>query len=81
MRVCIKGHGIRLCSQLVMGVCERAIEAVVYVTCSAIWWLVDKDEDLRASHELLNTERISTYPKQMMRYDFLNVTGLDSLIT
>ena len=30
-----------------------------FVTCSAIWGLLDKDGDLRASHELLNTERIS----------------------
>ena len=29
----------------------------LYVTCSAIWGLLDKDDDLRASHELLNTER------------------------
>ena len=29
------------------------------VTCSAIWGLRDKDDDLRASHELLNTVRIS----------------------
>ena len=28
------------------------------VICSAIWGLLDKDDDLRASHELLNTERI-----------------------
>ena len=30
----------------------------VYVTCSAILALLDKDDDLRARHELLNTERI-----------------------
>ena len=29
-----------------------------YVTCSAILALLDKDADLRARHELLNTERI-----------------------
>ena len=29
-----------------------------YVTCSVIWGLLDKDDDLKASHELLNTERI-----------------------
>ena len=29
------------------------------VTCSAIWGLFDKDDELRVSHELLNTERIS----------------------
>ena len=28
------------------------------VTCSAIWGLLDKHDDLRTSHELLNTERI-----------------------
>ena len=28
------------------------------MTCSAILGLLDKDDDLRASHELLNTERI-----------------------
>ena len=28
------------------------------VTCSAILALLDKDDDLRARHELLNTERI-----------------------
>ena len=28
------------------------------VTCSAIWGLLDKNDDLRASHELLNAERI-----------------------
>ena len=28
------------------------------LTCSVIWGLLDKDDDLRASHELLNTERI-----------------------
>ena len=28
------------------------------VTCSAILALLDKDDDLRASHELLSTERI-----------------------
>ena len=31
---------------------------IKYVTCSAILGLLDKDDDLRASHELLNTERI-----------------------
>ena len=31
---------------------------VSYVTCSAILALLDKDDDLRARHELLNTERI-----------------------
>ena len=25
-----------------------------YVTCSVIWGLLDKDDDLRASHELMN---------------------------
>ena len=34
----------------------------IIVNCSAIWGLLDKDDDLRASHELLNTERI-LYPK------------------
>ena len=29
-----------------------------YVTCSAIQGVLDKDDDLRASHELLNTEII-----------------------
>ena len=29
------------------------------MTCSAIWGLLDKDDDLGASHELLNTEIIS----------------------
>ena len=29
------------------------------MTCSAIWGLLDKDDDLRAGHELWNTERIS----------------------
>ena len=33
-------------------------EPCIYVTCSAILGLVDKDDDVRASHELLNTERI-----------------------
>ena len=28
------------------------------MTCSTIWGLLDKYDDLRASHELLNTERI-----------------------
>ena len=28
------------------------------VTCSAIRGLLDKDDGMRASHELLNTERI-----------------------
>ena len=28
------------------------------VTCYAIWGLLDKDDDLRASYELLNTEII-----------------------
>ena len=28
------------------------------VTCSAILALLDKDDDLRARHELLNTEKI-----------------------
>ena len=28
------------------------------VTCSAILALLEKDDDLRARHELLNTERI-----------------------
>ena len=28
------------------------------VTCSAIWGLLDKDDDLKPSNELLNTERI-----------------------
>ena len=28
------------------------------VTCSAIWGLLDKDYDLRASYELMNTGRI-----------------------
>ena len=35
------------------------------VTCSAIWELLYKDDDLRASHGLLNS-------------DFLNVTRADS---
>ena len=35
-----------------------AKEFLEYVTCSAIWGLLGKDDDLRASHELLNTERI-----------------------
>ena len=30
----------------------------VYVTCSAMLGLLDKDDDLRASHEFLNAERI-----------------------
>ena len=30
---------------------------LTYVTCSAILALLDKDDDLRARHELLNTER------------------------
>ena len=30
----------------------------VNVNFNAIWGLLDKDDDLRASHELLNTERI-----------------------
>ena len=32
--------------------------SIPYVTCSAILALLDKDDDLRARHELLNTERI-----------------------
>ena len=28
------------------------------LTCSAIWGQLDKDDDLRTSHELLNAERI-----------------------
>ena len=28
------------------------------MTCSAILGLLDKDDDLRTSHEFLNTERI-----------------------
>ena len=32
--------------------------SLIYVTCSAILGLLDRDEDLRASHELMNTERI-----------------------
>ena len=35
---------------------------IIYVTCSAIWGLLDKDDDLRASHGLLNTERIVDIP-------------------
>ena len=31
---------------------------VKYMTCSAIWGLLDKGNDLRASHELLNTKRV-----------------------
>ena len=31
---------------------------IIIVTCSAILALLDKDDDLRARHELLNTERI-----------------------
>ena len=38
------------------------------LTCSAIWGLLDKDDDLRTSHELLNTERI------------LNITQIDAEI-
>ena len=44
---------------------ERAVNAASedrkvcsFVTCSAILALLDKDDDLSASHELLNTERI-----------------------
>ena len=33
-------------------------EVNINVTCSAILGLFDKDNDVRASHELLNTERI-----------------------
>ena len=29
-----------------------------HAICSAIWGLLDKDDDLRANHEVLNTERI-----------------------
>ena len=28
------------------------------MTCSAVWGLLDKDDGLRASHELLNAERV-----------------------
>ena len=45
------------------------------MTCSAIWGLLDKDDDLRVSHELLNTEEFCRYSKYVLRYDFLNVTG------
>ena len=31
---------------------------LINVTCSAILALLDRDDDLRARHELLNTERI-----------------------
>ena len=31
---------------------------IYIITCSAILALLDKDDDLRARHELLNTERI-----------------------
>ena len=31
---------------------------ILLLTCSAIWGLLDKDNDLRTSHEVLNTERI-----------------------
>ena len=34
------------------------IHIYVYVTCSAILALLDRDDDLRARHELFNTERI-----------------------
>ena len=36
----------------------RGILSWKNVTCSAIWGLLDTDDDLKASHELLNTERI-----------------------
>ena len=34
-------------------------DVAVFVTCSTIWKLLDKDDDLRASHELLNTKGTS----------------------
>ena len=37
---------------------SRVPTSLIYVTCSAILALLDKDDDLRARHELLNTERI-----------------------
>ena len=41
-----------------------------------------KDNDLRVSHELLNTERIlKIFQIFADIYDFLNVTGSDSLNT
>ena len=40
-------------------VLNLSIYITTFVTCSAIWGLLDEDDDLRASHDLLNTERIS----------------------
>ena len=34
---------------------QRCGEIIINVTCSAIWGLLDRDVDLRARHELLNT--------------------------
>ena len=30
----------------------------IFLSCSEVWGLLDKHDDLRASHELLNTETI-----------------------
>ena len=40
-------------AEIILGKCEFK---KVYLTCSEIWGLLDKDDNLRASHELLNTE-------------------------
>ena len=43
---------------IVLHIVHNNREGEIIVTCSAILALLDKDDDLRARHELLNTERI-----------------------
>ena len=51
-----------LCCHLVTSFVSTCVllmcSAIDQDTCSAILALLDKDDDLRARHELLNTERI-----------------------
>ena len=42
----------------VEGLSAHILGLRTYVTCSAILGLLDRHDDLRASHKLLNTERI-----------------------
>ena len=50
--------GMWVCAYVGVCGCYYAIDiSHGMYTCSVIWGLLDKDDDPRASHELLNTEK------------------------
>ena len=45
--------------------CTCNANGSIYKTYSLIWRLIDKDDDLRGSHEFFNTE-MSDFPKHFL---------------